>query len=63
MSQDAEQLGLSCCICLDGSADKRWIALSSCGHMMHEDCLEQLTACKTAEGKAPSCPYCRVRMA
>ena len=63
MSQDAEGLGLSCCICLDCAADgSRWVALSACGHMMHAGCLDMLTASKATEGKAPICPFCRVRL-
>ena len=63
MSQDAEQLGLACCICLDSAADQTWIALSECGHMMHAGCLDQMSAVRTVDGKAPTCPFCRVRLA
>ena len=61
MSQDAEQQGLHCCICLEDSADDKWVALSQCGHMLHAHCLDSFCACRMADGKAPFCPKCRVR--
>ena len=61
MSQDADRLGLSCCICMDcAAAGSQWVALSACGHMIHASCLDELTAVKAAESKAPACPLCRV---
>ncbi len=61
MSQDAEQPGLHCFICLAGSADDKWVAFSHCGHMMHAHCLDNFFASRRDAGKAPFCPKCRVR--